>query len=138
MNKKLILIKSLGKTTYKNYKDYLNTKTPEQIIDIEANLKTKYSKWSKLLTSCLVTLIASAIAFSGKLTYDFIKNSFKLAKYNEAMILVQGILPIFIIILIFFIVLLFVLYNNLANTKRKLIYLQRYEEELANKKSLEV
>ena len=43
MKKIIQFTKILGKTDYKSYKEYLSSKTDDEIIDIKTNLEVKYS-----------------------------------------------------------------------------------------------
>lgn len=136
---KLVYIKSLGRTRYEDYKKFLETKTTDQLIEIKADLESRYDKWNMLITYFLVLLSISMLGFLGKFSYDFVKNAYKLYP-QESFKLVKGFLPIVLVLAIFLVVVIFILSNNLANTKRKITFIESYEKEVTAKsgKKIEV
>ncbi|MEX2803861.1 hypothetical protein AB3329_01905 [Streptococcus sp. H31] len=130
----LIKIKAMGKTNYKDYKAYLKTKTDDELVDIKVDLETKYSKWNKILTYFLVGVIIATLGFLGKFLYDVIIHSFELYNDVEAFIIIKGVSKIFLLIAISLSILLFILYNGLANTKQKLLFMKEYSKERHSEK----
>lgn len=130
----LIQLKAMGKTNYKDYKAYLNTKTDDELIDIKVSLESRYSKWNKILTSFFMGLILTVLGFLGKIMYDFIVHSLEWYSSLEAFVMIKGALKLFLLVVMILIIFLLVFYNNLANTKQKLLYLEEYQKGRASLK----
>lgn len=130
----LIQLKAMGKTNYKDYKAYLNTKTDDELIDIKVSLESRYSKWNKILTSFFMGLILTVLGFLGKIMYDFIVHSLEWYSSSEAFVMIKGALKLFLLVVMILIIFLLVFYNNLANTKQKLLYLEEYQKGRASLK----
>ncbi|WP_315460098.1 hypothetical protein, partial [uncultured Streptococcus sp.] len=109
----LIQLKAIGKTNYKDYKAYLNTKTDDELIDIKVSLESRYSKWNKILTSFFMGLILTVLGFLGKIMYDFIVHSLEWYSSSEAFVMIKGALKLFLLVVMILIIFLLVFYNNL-------------------------
>lgn len=130
----LIQLKAMGKTNYKDYKAYLNTKTDDELIDIKVSLESRYSKWNKILTSFFMGLTLAVLGFLGKFMYDFVVHSLELYSSSEAFVMIKGALKLFLLIIMVLIIFLLIFYNSLANTKQKLLYLEEYQKERATRR----
>lgn len=128
-NKIIIFIKVLGKTDYKTYKEYLSSKTNDELIDIKTNLEVRYSKWNKVLSVFVVALFLSVLSVIGTICYQFIKNAFQIYSYEQAMILTKGIGLTASVISIFIATALLFLYGGLADAKRKIKFIDNYLQE---------
>lgn len=134
MKKIIQFTKILGKTDYKSYKEYLSSKTDDEIIDIKTNLEVKYSKWNKVLSTFIVALFVSILSAIGVMCYRFIKNAFQIYSFDQAMILTKGLILTASVISIFIATIMLFLYGSLANTKRKIKFIESYLKEKSERK----
>lgn len=126
----LIKVKAMGKTNYESYKAYLDTKTQDELHDIEVDLEVKNSTWNHILTGFFTVIVLSFIGFLGKLMYDTIKNSLSLyGDTPEIRILLGSLVPILIFFIGVSVFILVFLYQRWSQTKMKLEYIRLYKEE---------
>lgn len=126
----LIKIKAMGKTNYASYKAYLDTKTQDELHDIEVSLEAKNSTWNHILTGFFTVIVLSFIGFLGKLAYDMIKNSLSLyGDTPETRILLGSLVPILLFFIGISVFMLVFLYHRWSQTKIKLEYIKLYKDE---------
>lgn len=126
----LIKVKSMGKTKYESYKAYLDTKTQDELHDIEVDLEVKNSTWNHILSGFFTVIVLTFLGFLGKLIYDTIKNSlFLYGDTPETRTLLGSLLPILIFFIGVSVFILVFLYQKWSQTKMKLEYIRLYKEE---------
>ena len=79
-------------------------------------------------------LFVSILSAIGVMCYRFIKNAFQIYSFDQAMILTKGLILTASVISIFIATIMLFLYGSLANTKRKIKFIESYLKEKSERK----